>query len=112
MTLFVSIESMDDMSPTGPGATSVSQVSGFSNSIRFCRFLLCRQLYSQNAITKGIKVVCEMASEDSDLSVSFPPPNCNGIWTTLRDSDTRFFTSDLFHTTIKAFLICKETRRF
>jgi hypothetical protein len=45
--------------------------------------LQMRQLYSQNAMSNGIEMVCEMASEDSDWSVSSPPsPNWNGIRTT------------------------------
>jgi hypothetical protein len=38
-----------------------------------------QQLQSQNTMSNGIEMVCEMASGDSDWSVSFPPPNWNGI---------------------------------
>jgi hypothetical protein len=30
-------------------------------------------------VSNGNEMVCEMASEDSDWSVSFPPPKWNGI---------------------------------
>jgi hypothetical protein len=45
-------------------------------------FALKRQIECQNATPNWIEMVCEMASEDSDWSASFTPPDWNDIRTT------------------------------